>query len=448
MSVLDGMSCECLKSELDLFSVPTTQTSIEQTSIKQYHPVSSVTGHSPIEFHVPATDDDYLDLQQSFLYLKLRIQSAFGNNLTPGGDAANPNDDSFVFPINYFVNTQFKNVDVYISNTQVSPNDNMYAYRSYLQALLSYGTDAKEGPLQCGFYYPDKDEPDLHGKTVNDEDCANSGARERYLLSRYSRQIELFGRIHIPLFAQQKLLLNKVDLRMKFNRHDPRFCLMAFIENQNFSITIDQAILNITHKTVASSVREAHELGLMKSNAKYPIRHSDVKFFTKAQGHADLSEPNLCSGILPRKIIVGLVRSQAFNGSNHLNPLNFATYELESIQVRRNGVALPFDEIKLDFPNMRAVNGYMSLFQGCGGLFRDRGLSISIDDYISSGCALYVFDLSQDGEDTNLSLLQEGTVSLQLKLQQAAPHSITIVVYMEKDGLIEIDKDRNVTIET
>ena len=446
MSVLDGMSCECLKSELDLFSVPSTQTSIEQTSFKQYHPVSTVTGHSPIEFHVPATDEDYLDLQQSFLYLKVRIQSGLGTNLVPGDNENNPADNSFVFPINYFVNTQFKNVDVYLSNTQV--NYNMYAYRAYLETLLSYGSDAKNGPLRCGLYFPDQSEPDLHDKTVNAADCANPGARERYLQTRYSHQIEMIGRIHSPLFTQQKLLLNKVDLRVKFNRHDPKFCLMALKTDQNYSITVDQAILNICHKTVSPSVREAHEIGLMKTNAKYPLKHSDVKFFTKAQGHADLSEPNLCSGILPRKVIVGLVRSTGFNGNHHYNPLNFATHDVESIQVRRNGIALPFDEMKLDFPNLRAINGYVSLFQGCGGMFRDHGIGISIDDYISSGNTLYIFDLSQDGHDSNLSLLNEGTISLQIKLRGAATYSLTIIVYMERDGLIEIDSDRNVTIES
>ena len=92
-----------------------------------------MTGQSPLEFYIPATDEDYLDLQQSYLYLWTRIQDTHGNNLQPpNGDDA-PADDTFVFPINYFLNTQFKNVDVYLSGTQVSPNDNLYAYRAYLE---------------------------------------------------------------------------------------------------------------------------------------------------------------------------------------------------------------------------------------------------------------------------------------------------------------------------
>ena len=447
MAVLDSFSCECLKSELDIFSVPSTQTSVEQTVYKKYHPVSNISGNAPLEYHIPATDEDYLDLQQSFHFLKVRILDRFGNALVAGANAGNPNDNSFVWPINYFVNTQFKNVDVYLSNTQVSPNDNMYAYRSYLETVLSYGSDAKNGPLRAGLFYQDINEPSLHTKTVNDDDCVNEGARTRYLKTRYSNSVQMVGRIHNPLFSQEKLILSKMDVRLKFNRHDPKFCLMAYTEAQNYSIAIDEAVMYVCHKTVSASVRESHEMGLLKSNAKYPLRVSEMKFFTKAAGHADLSEPNLCSGVLPRRVVVGLVSSNGFNGSNHHNPLDFASHGLRSIQLRRNGIPLPFEELEVNFDSSNVVLGYLSLFQGCGRLFSDHGNSITIDDYIASGCSLYVFDLSQDGHDGNLSLLQEGTVSLQIKLQRALTFSVTIIVYMEKSGLIEIDKDRNVTYE-
>ena len=258
----------------------------------------------------------------------------------------------------------------------------------------------------------------------------------------------MIGKIHNPLFNQSKLLLNKMDLRIKFNRHDPRFSLMSLPDNVNYTITIDEAILYVLHKTVSDSVRESHELGLLKSNAKYPIRTSEMKFFTKSQGHEDLSEPNLYTGILPRRVVIGLVSSRAFNGSYHHNPLNFKSCNLKSIQLRRNGVPLPFEDLEVDFETGNVMRGYLSLFQGSGRLFKDHGIDLTPHDYINSGNALYVFNLSQDGEDGNMSLLQEGTLSLQLKLSAALAESVTIVVYLEKEGLIEIDQDRNVTYET
>ena len=55
MAFVHEQSCECTKSELDLFSVPPTQTSIESGTWAEYHPLSSITDGAPIEFEVSGT---------------------------------------------------------------------------------------------------------------------------------------------------------------------------------------------------------------------------------------------------------------------------------------------------------------------------------------------------------------------------------------------------------
>jgi len=50
MAFIHKGSCECAKSELDLFSVPPTQTSIESGLYVEYRPISSITDGAPIEF--------------------------------------------------------------------------------------------------------------------------------------------------------------------------------------------------------------------------------------------------------------------------------------------------------------------------------------------------------------------------------------------------------------
>ena len=446
MALLDSFSCECVKSELDLFSVPPTQTSIEQTFYKEYYPVSLINDNAPLEFHVVGVEDDYIDLQQTFLYLRASIRKRDGSRLAAPTGQGNPDDSTFVFPIDYFASTQFKNVEVILSGVQVSPNDLLYSYRSFMETTLTYGNSKKE-QLQTSLYYQDRNEPDLHDKTVANNNCANPGARDRFLLSRYSASFDMIGRIHHCLFNQQKLLLNKTDLRLKFHRHDPKFCLMALNSDTDYSVVIDSAVLNVCHKRVSASVREAHELALQKTPAKYPVRLSELKFYTKPSGFSDLSEANLYTGVLPRRVVVGLVSSRAFNGSYEENPLNFQAYSLNTIQLRKNGFSLPFEDIKMNFADKEILPGYLSLFQGMGRLFSDQNAGITWKDYMKSGQTLYVFDISQDSTESNLSLLQEGKLSLHIKLDTGLAESCTLIVYLEKEGLIEIDKDRNVTIE-
>jgi len=449
MALLDSFSCEGILSELDLFSIPQTQTSVEQTRYKEYYPVSLTTSNAPLEFHVSSSDEEYLDLNQSYLFITASIRDSDGTAITPPADRAEVPAKNYVFPINYFASTQFKNVEVLLSGSQVSPSDVQYAYRAFLETTLTYG-DSKNEHLQSALYYQDVSEPDLHDATVARANCVNTGARKRYVITANSQGFDMITPIHHCLFNQPKLLLSKVDMRLKFHRHDPKFCLMSPTEDVNYRIAIDKAVLMVCHKRIAASVREAHEKALLKSPAKYSVRTSDIRFFTKAAGSADLSEPNVHSGILPRRVVVGLVASAAFNGSYHHNPFNFAPFSLMSIQLRRNGVSIPYDELEMNFEQGHILPGYNSLFQGMGRLFSDHNIHITLEDYKSSGFALYVFDLTQNGSsgDCNLSLLQEGKLSLHIKLDAPLPHSATVLVYMEREGLIEIDRERNVTFES
>ncbi len=50
MALFHNMSEECIKSELDLFTVPMTQTSIEKNTYVEIPPLSAITDSSPIEF--------------------------------------------------------------------------------------------------------------------------------------------------------------------------------------------------------------------------------------------------------------------------------------------------------------------------------------------------------------------------------------------------------------
>jgi len=78
MAFIHEGSCECAKSELDLFSVPPTQTSIESGLYGEYRPISSITDGAPIEFEIVSSGDDYIDFTNSYLHVKGKIQRADG----------------------------------------------------------------------------------------------------------------------------------------------------------------------------------------------------------------------------------------------------------------------------------------------------------------------------------------------------------------------------------
>ena len=73
MTLVHPNSCECTKSELDLFEVPTTQTSVAYGYWEQKGLTSPLTDQGPYEFAVSAAGDDYIDLANTYLFVEAQI---------------------------------------------------------------------------------------------------------------------------------------------------------------------------------------------------------------------------------------------------------------------------------------------------------------------------------------------------------------------------------------
>ena len=103
MAFVHEQSCDCAKSELDLFSVPPTKSSTEQGSLVEYHPLTTVTEGLPIEFDISATGEDYIDYANIMLNVKAKLTANDGTNLAA---------DAAVSPLIPFLRSLFSQVDI------------------------------------------------------------------------------------------------------------------------------------------------------------------------------------------------------------------------------------------------------------------------------------------------------------------------------------------------
>jgi len=99
MAIVNELSCECMKSELDLFAVPPTQTSIQQAEWVEDQPLTSILGGAPTEFDVIGSGEDYLDLTKVMLYVRAKVTQANGNNLAEYSTSA---------PVNLLLHSMFR----------------------------------------------------------------------------------------------------------------------------------------------------------------------------------------------------------------------------------------------------------------------------------------------------------------------------------------------------
>ena len=224
MNLVHANSQECTKSELDLFSIPPTQVSLERGLWVDHQPVSSVSDGGPITF-MSAGTEDYVDLAKTILVVKAKVTKANGTNLVA---------DEPVGVVKNFLHSPFKQVDVFLKEKQVTQSLGTYAYRAYLETLLNYGPSAKESQLTSALFYKDTaGKMDAADPTLADDANPNLGLRKRYEFNKESRTIEMAGPLFCHVFFTERLLLSFVDLKVVLNRNVDQFCIMACVDGAN-----------------------------------------------------------------------------------------------------------------------------------------------------------------------------------------------------------------------
>lgn len=434
MAFVHEQSCECTKSELDLFSIPPTQTSIENGSWVEYHPLSTLNDTSPIEFEINGSGEDYIDFANSYLHVRAKITKPNGDDI---------DDGEAVGPVNLFLHSLFSQVDVSLNGTQITSSMNTYPYRAMIESLLSYGGDAKESQLTSELFY--KDTAGRMDSVDFQEAGRNAGLYKRSRFTNASTEVDLMGRLHSDIFFQDRYMLNEVATKIKLVRSKKEFVLMTA---GNFIVKIMSATMYVRKVKLSPSVFLAHAKALEHTNAKYPIRRVICKSFTVPAGFLDISHEKLFSGQMPTRLVVGIVRNDAFNGNLARNPFNFQHFKLTEISVYVDGQQQQnIKPLRSDFTNKLYINSYLSLFSGTGKLNKDDGNNIDRDEY-GNGYTLYAFDLSPDlAEDDHFNLTHQGGLRLVLKFAEALTATVSVIAYAEFENVVEIDRNRNVIFD-
>jgi hypothetical protein len=435
MAFIHEGSCECAKSELDLFSVPPTQTSIESASFVEYHPLSSLSDGAPIEFEVGSSGEDYIDFNDSQLFVRCKIVKADGTAIGAAGK---------VGFINNALNSLFSQVDVSLNGTLITDSTNTNAHRAYIEDLLSYGSGAKKSQLTCALFYKDEaGKMDSNDPTVAD---ANRGLVKRSSFTADGKEVDLVGRIHTDIFLQSRFMLNEVNTRIKLARSKDSFCLMTS-EAEQYKVKIVSAVMRIRKVKISPSIYISHAKVLENGTAKYPIKRVICKTFTVPAGYLDFIQEKLFSGQLPTRLIIGCVDNRAYNGDYKLNPFNFQHFSATELSVYLDGQQHAIKPLQMDFANSQYVNAYMSMFSGTRKENQDEGNDIDRKEF-AEGYSLYVFDLTPDlSENDSFNLTRSGGVRVGMKFSKALEKTITVVAFAEFENIIEIDRNRNVVFD-
>ncbi|KAK7093427.1 hypothetical protein V1264_007186 [Littorina saxatilis] len=435
MALVHPHSVECTKTELDIFGVPPTQTALEKGQWIEHHPIATLTDTGPIEFQVSGSGDDYLDLANTFLYVSAAIKHADGTNLA---------DDEEAGPVNLWLHSLFSQLDVSLNNVLISSSTHNYAYRAFLETLLSYGPAAKNAFLTSSLWY--KDTP---GHMEKADVTNNTGYAARIQRTKKSRVVYMMGRLHSDLFFQDRYLINNVDLRLRLTRSKDAFSLLVkdAAGTKDYKVEVKGAILFCRKVSVRASIQVAHIKALEKGTAKYPIRRIQTKVFSVSRGTLVVNQENLFLGSLPRRLVVGCVSNAAYNGDQQLNPFHFNHFDINFLALYVDGKQVPAKPLQPNFEKGDHVRSYLTLYNGTGRMHQDGGNDIAFGDY-PGGYTLFAFDLTADLSDQcHFEPVREGNLRLEVHFNKALPSTINVITYAEFDNVIEIDRSRNVLFD-
>lgn len=433
MSFLHSHSEACLKTELDLFSLPPTQTAIESSRWVHYKPVSTLSDESPIEFCVNSQNEDYIDLAHTMLKVTCQITPYIAET------------DEKVSPVNNFLHSLFSQCDVYLNNKLVSPANNAYPYRAYFETLLNYGPAAKNSHLSTALWIDDT--PGKMDELPGSK--SNKGLDKRHNYVSEGKSVDLLGHIHADILNQDRFLLNSVELRLRLVRSKDAFCLMD-ASDKNYSVHITEATLIVRRVKINPAVLIAHAKALSSSTAKYPITRVEVKSFTLHSNIVSECIDNCILGQLPKRLVIGFVDNRAFNGDRKLNPFNFQNFGINFFSLYVDGVQIPSKPLQTNFTGKNQyVEAYHTIFSGTGIHYMNEGNNIDRKDYPNGYC-LFVFDLTPDQSSRfagHWNLVKTGSVRIELRFDKPLTGTINCLVYSEFDNLIEIDSSRQCIVD-
>ena len=324
--VIDPQSILCAKTELDLGYVPPTQTTIEKGWMVEYRPVASIAGQSTpnIEFHIPASMDHYLDLDEMFLQVKLKIEGFSDSDKTRKQDpyvaaltTTAPEVVAFA-PVNNLLHSLFEKVELTLRNKVVTSNTHYYPHRAYFEKLLGSTLWAKNTYLS------------VSGWDSDDDPTKVSKKRAMQLLAT-GGDVDLFDRLHIDLCHQSKLLISGVNLKLQLSANKPEFYIHADTAHvQGIKVSFQSASLFVRHVQVSDFTEKSHALYLERNLAKYPIARNEIRQYVIQSGNSVVSLDNVINGQLPKRITLFMVDNDAENGTLGTNPFNFKQYQLLS----------------------------------------------------------------------------------------------------------------------
>ena len=412
-----------------------------------YRPTNAITSDSScVEFSVNS-NGRYLDLGTARLFMEFRILHQDGTVL---GKYEN------VAPANLPVSTMFGQIDVILSHTAVNnlPTP-LHSYKSYLDKILGYGEEAKDGWLTAEMFARDtpglvdqcKRYKDDEGALEEDSVGTNEGFIVRMEMVKGSRVCQVEGPMDIDVFKTNRYTVGNVPLTLRLWPNNNAFRLMGSDTTKSYKVEMLDVQLKIDCIELCPQVVIAHEATLAHSNAIYPYMQSQMRVFNIGVQQVNFVTDNVFgSGTLPSKVFVCFVSAHAYNGQLGLSPFNFQSYNINKICYTVNSEARPAGRgLYPNFDTGNYIESYVGLMRALGHYGKNRGCGLSLNEW-GNGFTVFGWDLDSHHSTEYLPVPRRGNSGIEVTFSKPLPSSVNMIVYGKFSEAMVIDQSRRVKL--
>ena len=427
-------SQEALPANLHIWDPQPTQTAIAETKIIDFYPISSLDSSDTVSFVIPAIQKHMLDRVE--ILTEIRILT------TADADPAAENSVS-VAP--HVAAALWRNVDVNIGGVSlVQSFDNSYAMFQFWETVI-HNTEGchdmlwqKEG-LRLDSVTTKSDSESLVFYPAENVALANAGGKKRALRFAQGATVSLISDLNVSLFKQEKLLPPNLEIRLNLTKNYSEFILLSAAASTD-KVVFDKVTLRCTFQKPVDMVVNLIEERLARDNAIYHADKSVLSTHAISEGATEFTIDNVFNGILPYCFLIGVQDRRAFGRDRTKNP--FSLYPIFKVQLFING------QDHFPSPIERTQDEYAVMYDT---FLRQSGYVNNGDTMLQAHYQAYpamMFDLTADKTQNqyNLNLTQTGTAKLTIALNGPAPANRVLMVLAWYEQIIEISKDRQVTL--
>ena len=265
---------------------------------------------------------------------------------------------------------------------------------------LSYSDMVKKGHLSMmGFddemeAFDEINNGDIHWDDADPAEHAYPAILRRYLKGKASKNMYTIARIHSEIFEQPKLLPPNTVLVIDFDRHNSDFLLLTKHNNRNYILKMESC--ELLTRLVDMDEEITAEIDLVSLSGRsmlYPVCRVKMMYYSCGANIVELSNFNLLmmeGNLLPRRIIVVMVREDAVHGNYNRDPFSYQHFNLAEFSLKVGSEQVPLLESKcnMDDDSNDILRPLFSVLLAYHSFFSNEELGINPSNYRNGNVVL------------------------------------------------------------